>query len=198
MLCVFMAPFSSPPCGTSIMLEAKPEPTKYPPSPGESPDVKLWEIIHRIDEMAFRRKAVVDRLRALQSQINSDALKIIVYPDSPEVPHWRSELIAWGNGLARMRLRGFRSVLPMGFNLAWNHLYREPFEGAEDEVLRLDLSTIEQEYQRSITKPPAQVLAELTAFLRSFCEMIGQGQPVNSIVNGFGAQTTRVPEAVEE
>jgi hypothetical protein len=160
--------------------------------------VKLREIIDRIDQIAFRRKAIIDRLRALQSQINSHALKMIGYSDSPEVAHRKSELIAWGNSLARVRLRGVRSVVPMGFNMAWNHLYREPFEGAEDEVLRLDLSTIELEYRRPIAKTPGQVLAETTAFLRPFCEAIGQGQAVNAVVNGFGGQTARVPEAVEE
>jgi hypothetical protein len=44
--------------------------------------MKIWEIITRLAEMAFRRKAIVDKLRALQSPINSHALKIIVYPDS--------------------------------------------------------------------------------------------------------------------
>ena len=44
--------------------------------------MKLWESIHRIDEMAFRRKAIIDKLRALQPQINSHILKIIAYPDS--------------------------------------------------------------------------------------------------------------------
>ena len=115
--------------------------------------MKLREIIDRIDEMAFRRKAIIDRLRALQSQINSHALKMIVYSDSPEVAHWQSELITSGNSLARMRLRGVRGVVPMGFTMAWNQLYREPFEGAEEEVLRLDLTTIELEYRRPIANP---------------------------------------------
>jgi hypothetical protein len=57
--------------------------------------MKLWEIIYRIDEMAFRRKAIIDKLRGLQSPINSHALKIIAYPDSQDVPHWRRELIVW-------------------------------------------------------------------------------------------------------
>ena len=83
--------------------------------------------------------------------INAHALKIIVYPDAEEVPHWKRELIAWGNDLAAMQLRGFRGVTPMGFALAWNGLYREPFEGAEDRVLAFKLGQIEREYQRPIT-----------------------------------------------
>ena len=47
-----------------------------------------------------------------------------------------------------MQLRGFRGVTPMGFALAWNGLYREPFEGAEDRVLEFKLGQIEREYQR--------------------------------------------------
>ena len=67
-----------------------------------------------------------------------------------------------------MQLRGLRGVSPMGFAMAWNGLYREPFEGAEDRVLQLKLGQIENEYQRPITKDRGQVMAELTAFLRPF------------------------------
>ncbi len=80
--------------------------------------MKIWEIAARLDEMAFRRKAITDKLRALQSQINAHALKIIAYPDSRDVPHWRSELIAWGKKLTAMQLCGFRGVTPMGFAMA--------------------------------------------------------------------------------
>jgi hypothetical protein len=160
--------------------------------------MKIWEIITRLDEMAFRRKAIVDKLRALQSPINSHALKIIVYPDSQDVPHWRRELIAWGNDLTAMQLRGFRGVTPMGFAVAWNGLYREPFEGAEDRVLQLKLGQIERECQRSIAKDRSQIMTELTAFLRSFCEAIGQSQFVDTVVNSFQRQPVPVPEAAAE
>jgi hypothetical protein len=160
--------------------------------------LKLWEIVNRVDEMAFRRKAIIDKLRALQAPINAHALKIIVYPDGQDVPHWKRELAAWGNDLTAMQLRGFRGVTPMGFALAWNGLYREPFEGAEDRVLKLKLGQIEREYQRPITKDGRQVLAELTAFLRRFCEAIGQSQFVDPIVDSFQGQPVRLPEAAAE
>lgn len=98
--------------------------------------MRLVDKIDRINEILFKRRAIIDKLRALQAPINSHALKIIVYPDAEQVPHWKRELIAWGNDLAAMQLRGFRGVTPMGFALAWNGLYREPFEGAEDRVLQ--------------------------------------------------------------
>jgi|SRR5215204_3640866 len=148
--------------------------------------MKLWEMVYRIDEMAFRPRAIIDKLRALQTPINSHALKIIAYPDGQDVPHWRRELIAWGNDLTAMQLRGLRGVTPMGFNMAWNGLYLEPFEGAQDRVLQLKLGQIEREYQRPITKDHRQIMAELTAFLRSFCEAIGRSQFVDSVVNSLG------------
>lgn len=159
--------------------------------------MKIWEIVARLDEMALRRKAIVDKLRALQPQINAHALKIIAYPDSPDVPDWRSELIAWGNDLTAMQLRGFRGVTPMGFAMAWNGLYREPFEGAEDRVLQLKLGMVEREYQLPITKDRSRIMAELIDFLRSFCEAIGRSQFVDPVVNAFG-QSTTLPEAVAE
>jgi hypothetical protein len=90
--------------------------------------MRLREIVYdRLDEMAFRRKAIIDKLRTLQTPINSHVLKMIVWPDAQEVRHWKSELIACGDDLAAMRLRRFRSVAPMGLTLAWEHLYEEPF-----------------------------------------------------------------------
>ena len=153
----------------------------------------LMNIIDRIDEMAFKRRAIIDKLRALQTSINSHALKIIVYPEVDEVPHWKRELIAWGNDLAAMQLRGFRGVTPMGFALAWNGLYREPFEGAEDRVLELKLGQIEREYERPITADRRQVMTELTDFLRSYCEAIGHSRFVDPVVNMLG-RTVHLPE----
>ncbi len=138
--------------------------------------MRFTDIIDRIDEMAFKRRAIIDKLRALQTPINSHALKIIVYPDAEEVPHWKRELIAWGNDLAAMQLRGFRGVTPMGFALAWNGLYREPFEGAEDRVLELKLGQLEREHQRPIAGDRRQIMTELTRFLRSYCDAIGQSR----------------------
>jgi hypothetical protein len=142
----------------------------------------LWEIFYdRLDEMAFRRKAIIDKLRALQTPINSQVLKIIVWPDAQEAPHWKRELIGWGDDLAAMRL-GFRGVAPMGFRLAWEPLYEEPFAGAESDVLRLKLGSIQRDYPRPITMTPTQIMAELTGFLRPFCEAIGQGLSVETVV----------------
>src|SRR4051812_33033164 len=155
------------------------------------------EIIDRIDEMAFKRRAIIDKLRALQTPINSHSLKIIVYPEADEVPHRKRELIAWGNDLAAMQLRGFRGVTPMGFALAWNGLYREPFEGAEDRVLQLKLGQIEREYQQPIAQDQGQIMAELTRFLRSYCEAIGQSRFVDSVVDSLG-QPVRLSESAAE
>ena len=74
----------------------------------------------------------------------------------------------------------------MGFALAWNGLYREPFEGAEDRVLQLKLGQIEREHQRPITADRRRIMTELTGFLRSYCDAIGQSQFVDPIVNSLG------------
>lgn len=159
--------------------------------------MKIRDVVTRLDEMAFRRKAIVDKLRPLQPQITTHALKIIAYPDSAEVAHWKRELIAWGNDLTVMQLRGFRGVTPMGFAMAWQGLYREPFEGAEDRVLQLKLGMIEREYQRPIVKGRNQVMAELTDFLRSYCAAIGRSQFVDQAVAALG-QTAHLPKAAAE
>jgi hypothetical protein len=148
--------------------------------------MKVWEIIARFDDMAFRRKAIIDKLHALQGPIIGRALKIIVYPQADDLPHWKRELAGWGNDLAGMFLRTIRGPRPMGFDMAWHGLYREPFEGHEDAALRFQLDRLEQEYQRPIGKEPAQIMAELMTFLRSLSQAIGRGQVVNPVVNNFG------------
>jgi hypothetical protein len=142
-----------------------------------------------------KRKRVVERLSNFQYQISLHALKIIAWPDSQEVPHWKHELTVWGNDLAGIWLRG-RPSRPMGFDLAWKHLYVEPFGQVEDRALAFRLQDIQREYQRPITKPLAQIMAEYMAFIRSFCEAIGIGQLTGDIVNTLG-QSKRLPENAE-
>jgi hypothetical protein len=159
--------------------------------------MQVWEIVARLDGMAFRRKAIIGKLRVLQPQFNAHALKLIAYPDHRDVAHRRSELIAWGSDLSTMQLRGLRGVTSMGFAMVWNGLYREPFEGAEDRVLQLKLGIIEREYQRPISKDRKEIMIELRAFLRSFCEAIGRSQFVEPVVDALG-QAATLPEAAAE
>jgi hypothetical protein len=149
-------------------------------------------------EMPFQRKVIINRLRDLQFQINDHALKIITWPDAQEVPHWKHELTAWGNQLARMTLRTGRGLRPMGFDLPWKHLYLEPFEGAEENTLAFSLRTLEEELSRPISKSTVQIMAEYMAFIRPFCQAIGSQQTVGEIVSALGGQrssTARSPAA---
>jgi len=164
--------------------------------------MKIWEIITRLEEMAFRRKAIVDKLHALQGPIIAHALKIIVYPDAQDVPHWKRELAAWGNDLAGMFLRTLRGPRPMGFDMAWHGLYQEPFEGHEAASLQFQIERLEHEYQRPITENPTHIMAELTAFLRALAQAIGRGRVVYSVVDNFGQPNTgsqaTLPEAAAQ
>jgi hypothetical protein len=160
--------------------------------------MKVWEIITRLDDMAFRRKAIVDKLHALQGLIIGQALKIIVYPDADDLPHWKRELAARGNDLAGMFLRTIRGPRPMGFDMAWHGLYREPFAGHEDASLRFQLDRLAHEYQRPFSKDPAQVMAELTTFLRSLSQAIGRGQLVYPIVDNLGQPPIGSQEPVSQ
>lgn len=160
--------------------------------------MKIWEIVTRLEEMAFRRKAIVDKLHGLQGPIIDHALKIIVYPDAQDVPHWKRELAAWGNDLAGMFLRTLRGPRPMGFEMAWHGLYQEPFEGHEMASLKFQIERLQHEYQRPITKNPAQIMTELTAFLRSLSQAIGQGRVVYSAVENFGQPSDGPQEGLPE
>ena len=148
----------------------------------------------RLFEMAFERKLVIDRLMSLQDQINSHAIKIIVWPDAQEVPHWKHELTAWGDNLASMWLKG-RPSRPMGFDLAWKILYIGPFEGLEARAIQSRLYRLRRDYPYPIAKQPDQILIELTAFLRALCQVIGQGEIelVDSVIEPLGQSAPPVP-----
>jgi hypothetical protein len=165
--------------------------------------MKIMDIVDAVIEsplfeMAFQRKVIIARLRDLQFQINDHALKIIAWPDAQEVPHWKRELTAWGNQLARMALRVGKGLRPMGFDLPWKHLYQEPFEPQVDNAVAFSLRAISEEYQRPITKPLPEIVGEYTAFIRPFCQAIGSQQTVGEIVNalsGKTASTARLSES---
>jgi hypothetical protein len=140
----------------------------------------------RLFEMAFERKAIIDKLRAFQPQINRHAFKIIIWPDAQEATHWKHELTVWGNDLAALTMRTGRGLRPMGFDLAWKHLYLEPFEGSESQSATFLVRALEQEYQRLVTKPLSQIMAEYMAFIRPFCQAIGSQQTVGEIVQALG------------
>jgi hypothetical protein len=167
--------------------------------------VKIMDIVDSVIEsplfeMAFQRKVIINRLRDLQFQINDHALTIIAWPDAQDVPHWKRELTTWGNQLARMTLRAGRGLRPMGFDLPWKHLYQEPFEPQPDNAVAFSLRALSEEYQRPITKPLPQIVAEYMAFIRPFCQAIGSQQTVGEIVNALGGQpapATRLSESTK-
>jgi hypothetical protein len=166
-------------------------------------NMKIMDIVDTVIEtplfeMAFQRKIIINRLRDFQFQINRHAMKIIVWPDAEEVPHWKRELTAWGNDLTAMTLRAGKRSRPMGFDLPWKHLYQEPFDPAPNEAMGLLARIVLEEYQRPVNKPLPEIVAELTTFLRAFCQAIGSQQTVGEIVNALGgktAPTTRLPES---
>jgi hypothetical protein len=85
----------------------------------------------------------------------------------------------------------------MGFTLAWNGLYREPFEGAEDRVLELKLGQIERECLRPVAGDRGQIMTELMSFLRSYCEAIGESQFVDPAVSSL-SEPIRLAETAAE
>ena len=163
--------------------------------------MKIMEIVDSLIEsplfeMAFQRKVIINRLRDFQFQINDHVLKIIAWPDAQEVPHWKRELTAWGNQLARMTLRVGRGSQPMGFDLPWKHLYQEPFEPEVNSAVAFSLRAISEEYQRPISKMLPQIVSEYMAFIRPFCQAIGSQQTVGQIVNALGRSiATQLSEA---
>src|SRR5690242_13219773 len=98
----------------------------------------------------YTRRAVIARLRLQQPQITRLVLQLLVWPDAYEHAHWKHDLVVRGNNLAAMSLRTFRGGRPLGFNLVWRYLYREPFQGVEQRVLSFLLRALSQEYERPI------------------------------------------------
>jgi hypothetical protein len=134
-------------------------------------------------EMAFERKRVIQELSSLEYQINLHVLKIIVWPGAQDVTHSKTELTTWGNKLARMRLHMSKRLSPIGVALPWKHLYVEPFEHGEVEAVTFLLGDLQCDYPgQPITKSVPQIVEELTAFHKRFCQAIGKGLRVDGVV----------------
>ena len=49
----------------------------------------------KIFEMAFKRKNAIDKIRNKQDVISEHLLKVLLFPNSRDVPGWKKELDVW-------------------------------------------------------------------------------------------------------
>lgn len=79
-------------------------------------------------EMAYQRKVIVNRIRALSFQIASHVIKIYLYPSNTALRGWEKEIQAWVADLSHMRYDGTKKLKESDY---FKLLYSEPFIGSD-------------------------------------------------------------------
>ena len=104
--------------------------------------IRLLDILMetRIFELAYNRKAAMNKVRDLSLNTSMELLKILMYQDSRNQPHWRGKFDGWMAGIKRYS----RNTLKERdlINLLWE----EPL-GDMDQLKDL-ISMVESDYYK--------------------------------------------------
>jgi hypothetical protein len=102
--------------------------------------IKLLDLLieTRLFELAYKRKAAMDKVRDLSLNTSEELLKIIMYNDSKNQSHWRGKFNGWFKDIKRYSKNTLKEK-----DLT-NLLYKEPL----GEIYQLEdlIKDIEQEY----------------------------------------------------
>jgi hypothetical protein len=144
-----------------------------------------------LTEMAFTRKRIIRSLESYDTRIFEHATKIILMPTSQDVGHWKRELLAWAGYLASLRLRveqGKGQPSPMGYDLAYEYLYRGPFEGNELGMTAHFIRMVSVAHRIRPQVAVEDVHRQLQAFLVQLSHDIGEGDEakVEATINALG------------
>lgn len=137
-----------------------------------------------LTEMAFSRKRIIRALESYDTRIFEHSMKIILMPDSQDNNHWRNELLAWCEYLAELRLK-IKNNPPMGFDLAYEYLYRGPFEGNEIGMTKHFVRVIQTSYKLTNDVDLTMIHQRLKVFLTQLSHDIGAGTDVTETINSL-------------
>lgn len=87
-------------------------------------------------EMAFSKRVAMDKARYLQNQIARHLAKIVMYSNSPHVPHWCDEVNAWLDDIQDNKLKGTNR--PLQEKDLFNILLDEPLGTLDDVRSRMN------------------------------------------------------------
>lgn len=130
-----------------------------------------------LTEMAFDRPGIIRALESYNTRIFEHAVKIIVLPNSQDVPHWKRELRAWTGYLSSLRIKT-KGTPPMGYKLAYQYLYEGPFVGNELGMTAHFIELVEASHDIDLNADVAAVHARLKEFLTKLADDIGSGRNV--------------------
>lgn len=130
-----------------------------------------------LTEMAFDRKRFIRAVESYNVRIFEHAVKILVLPDSKDVPHWRQELLAWCGYLSSLKIKA-KGYPPMGYKLAYEYLYNGPFVGNELGMTAHFIRMVEVSYKVKLNVDVTTVHTRLKEFLTQLAKDIGSGSDV--------------------
>jgi hypothetical protein len=137
-----------------------------------------------LTEMAFDRKRIIRALESYDARIFEHAVKLIVLPESRDVPHWKQEILAWAGYLASLRIKT-KGTPPMGVPLAYQYLYEGPFVGNEIGMTAHFIRMAEVAHRTKLDVDPSSVHDRLKAFLIALAQEIGTGGNVEPVVESL-------------
>lgn len=137
-----------------------------------------------LTEMAFDRQRIIRALESYDARIFEHAVKIIVLPDSRDVPHWKQKLLAWAGYLSALRLKT-KGNPPMGYPLAYQYLYKGPFVGNEDGMTAHFIRLAELSHRTKLDVDVSTVHARLKTFLTQLATNVGAGHDVEPTIESL-------------
>jgi hypothetical protein len=126
----------------------------------------------------------IGALESYGVHIVGNAVRIILMPDG-STHDCRAELLALAAYLASLRLCE-PETMPMGFELAYEYLYRGPFGSNETGMTAHFMRLAEITYGLSVAVDSADVHQRLKEFLTELSRDIGSGTNVEATVNALG------------
>lgn len=119
-------------------------------------------------EMAYDKKVTIEKARNLQDQIATHLIKIIVYPYSDSIQHWKNEVNAWLIKLQKNKLKG--TGKPLSKELFYKILFDEPLgelSDIQDEIYILEKTYLDMKIQEY---DPRKISSILSYAMLGVCE----------------------------
>lgn len=136
--------------------------------------MRLYELFENmfietfIFEMAYNKKVAIEKVRNLQNQIATHLVKIVIYPESENIQHWKNEVNAWLLSLQKNKLKG--KDRPLSKELFIKLLFDEPLGAISD--IQDEISMLEYTYpdMKASIYDPYEISSILSYAMLGVCE----------------------------
>jgi len=154
----------------------------------------MW-LIHKkdkLEEMSKPLKTLLKEIRDLEYELNSHILKILLFPKSNSINHWKNEISTWLLKIGRLKSQHNKGYLD--YSMYRKLLYDEPFENGyetyNNSTLKktCDIILTDDKYKNVFSEYKEKVIPIkewkylLLQFYDSICGYLEKGILVRQIV----------------